>query len=99
MSENFLYSELFWSGFFRIWIEHGDILRISPYSVRMRENADQNNSEYGTFYVVFFCLVLLVVCDAKYTFTLIDIGNYENNNDCGISAESLIWKKFDNNEK
>ena len=90
MSENFLYSELFWSGFFRIWIEHGDILRISPYSVRMRENADQNNSEYGTFYVVFFCLVF---------YCLVLLGNYENNNDCGISAESLIWKKFDNNEK
>ena len=25
------------------------ILRIYPYSVRMRENADQNNSEYGHF--------------------------------------------------
>ena len=25
------------------------ILRISPYSVRMRENTDQNNSEYGGF--------------------------------------------------
>ena len=24
-------------------------LRISPYSVRMRENADQNNSQYGHF--------------------------------------------------
>ena len=23
--------------------------RISPYSVRMRENTDQNNSEYGHF--------------------------------------------------
>ena len=29
---------------------HSDsILRISPYSVWMRENADQNNSEYGHF--------------------------------------------------
>ena len=29
---------------------HSDwILRISPYSVRMRENTDQNNSEYGHF--------------------------------------------------
>ena len=34
-----LFSELFWSVF----------SRISPYSVRMRENADQNNSEYGQF--------------------------------------------------
>ena len=34
------YSELFWSAFVR---------RISPYSVRIRENADQNNSECGHF--------------------------------------------------
>ena len=25
------------------------LLRISPYSVRMRENVDQNNAEYGQF--------------------------------------------------
>ena len=41
------YSELFWSLFSRIWNEYGDIRRISPYSVQMRENRDQNNSEYG----------------------------------------------------
>ena len=28
---------------------HSDWLRISPYSVRMRGNADQNNPEYGHF--------------------------------------------------
>ena len=39
----------FWSVFFRIWTEYFVILRISPYSVRMRENADQKNSEYGHF--------------------------------------------------
>ena len=43
------YSELFWSPFSRIRTEYGEILRISPYSVRMRENADQNHSEYGRF--------------------------------------------------
>ena len=43
------YSELFWSAFSRIWTEYGEVLRISPYSVRMRENADQNNSKYGHF--------------------------------------------------
>ena len=43
------YSELFWSVFSRIPTEYGKILRISPYSVRMRENTDQNNSEYGHF--------------------------------------------------
>ena len=30
---------------FRIWTEYRGILCISPYSVRMRENVDQNNSE------------------------------------------------------
>ena len=35
-----MYWELFWPG---------EILRTSPYSVRMRENADQNNSKYGYF--------------------------------------------------
>ena len=43
------YSELFWSTFSRIQTEYGEILRISLNSVQMRENADQNNSEYENF--------------------------------------------------
>ena len=44
-------SELFWSVFSCIRTEYGEILRtrISSYSVGTRENADQNNSEYGHF--------------------------------------------------
>ena len=43
------YSELFWSVFSRIWTEYREIGSISPYSVQIWENADQNNSEYGHF--------------------------------------------------
>ena len=43
------HSELFPSVFYRIYTEYGEILRTSPYSVRMRENKEQNNSEYGHF--------------------------------------------------
>ena len=43
------YSELFWSLFSRIRTEYGGILCISPYSVRMGGNTDQNNFEYGHF--------------------------------------------------
>ena len=43
------YLELFWFAFSRIRTEYEEIRSISPYSVRMRENADQNNSEYGHF--------------------------------------------------
>ena len=38
-----------YSAFSRIRTEYREILRISPYSVRMRENKEQNNSEYGHF--------------------------------------------------
>ena len=43
------YSELFWSVFSRIRTEYGEIRSISLYSVQIRENADQNNSDYGHF--------------------------------------------------
>ena len=43
------YSELFLFMFSGIWTEYGEIRSISPYSARMWENADQNNSEYGHF--------------------------------------------------
>ena len=49
MREKFSYSEFFWLIFSRVRIECGQILRISPYSVRMRENSYQKNSEYGHF--------------------------------------------------
>ena len=41
--------ELFSSIFFRIRTEYEDLLCKSPYSVRMRENTDQKNFEYGHF--------------------------------------------------
>ena len=40
------YSKFFWSVFSRIRTEYGEILSISPYLVRMRENTNQKNSEY-----------------------------------------------------
>ena len=43
------YSELFWPEFSHIRIEYEKILRISLYSVQMRGNTDQNNSEYRHF--------------------------------------------------
>ena len=39
----------FWPVFSRIRTEYGEILRISPYSVQMRENTDQKNSVFRHF--------------------------------------------------
>ena len=49
LRDNCPYLEFFWSAFSRTRIEYGEIRSISPYSVRMRENTDQKNSEYGHF--------------------------------------------------
>ena len=43
------YLQFFWSVFSRIRTEYGEILRIFPYAVRMRENTDQNNYKYRHF--------------------------------------------------
>ena len=45
MREKCPHSESFCSAFSRIRSEYG--VRISPYSVQMRENTDQKNFEYG----------------------------------------------------
>ena len=50
--EKWLYSELFWSVFSRIRIQYGEMVRISQYSVQLREITDQKNSKYGYFYTV-----------------------------------------------
>ena len=49
LRKNCPYSELFWSTFPHIRTEYGEIWSIYLYSIRMRENADQYNSEYGRF--------------------------------------------------
>ena len=49
MREKSPYSELFWYTFSRIQTEYEEILRISPNSVRMGKNTDQNNSKYEHF--------------------------------------------------
>ena len=51
------YLQLFWSAFSRIRTEYGEIGSISSYSVQMKENADQNNSEYEHFSPMRLCEV------------------------------------------
>ena len=73
------YSELFWSVFSGMRTEYGKIRSISPYSVRMRENTDQDNSEYG----LFLCSdVECLRCNEVETlgyFQLSDVRYYDSN--------------------
>ena len=50
------YTEFFWSVFSRIRTEYGEIRSVSPYSVRMRENTGQENSEH--FFYLFIDIIL-----------------------------------------
>ena len=43
-------TEFFWSLFSRIWTEYRDLLRKSPYSFQILENADQKRLRIGTFF-------------------------------------------------
>ena len=52
------YSEFFWPPVSRIRTKYGETPRISQYSVRMRENTDQKNFEYGHFFSRSFFWIL-----------------------------------------
>ena len=42
-----------------------------------------------------YSLVLLAVCDAKYNFTMVDVGQYGSNNDSGVLINSEMSQKFE----
>ena len=80
------YSESFWSIFSRIRTEYGEILCISPYSVRMQENTDQKNSEYGHFSRSDNCLILSIIDVWQVSNCVYDIRN----KNCFV----LVFKAF-----
>ncbi|XP_004212141.1 uncharacterized protein LOC101237581 [Hydra vulgaris] len=45
-------------------------------------------------YKNYHSMVLLAICDAKYCFTLVDIGSYGRDNDASIFNESKMGKAF-----
>ena len=53
MHEKGPYSKFFSSAFSCIRTNYGDIRSIFPYSVWMRENTDQNDSNTDTFHAVY----------------------------------------------
>ncbi|XP_065665584.1 uncharacterized protein LOC136087008 [Hydra vulgaris] len=48
-------------------------------------------------YKNYHSMVLVAICDAKYCFTLVDIGSYGRDNDASIFNESKMGKAFKNN--
>ena len=45
-------------------------------------------------YKGFFSQILFAVCDAKYKFIFIDVGQYGSTNDCAALKHSELWKNL-----
>ena len=61
----------------------------------------QKPSHTGTLwhnYKGFFSMVLLAVCNARYCFSFVDVGEYGSNNDSGVLKNSNMCKMFDRNQ-
>ena len=54
----------------------------------------RTGSQYHN-YQGFFSLVLLAICDARYTFTMADVGQYGSNNDSGVLLNSEMGQRFE----
>ena len=49
-------------------------------------------------YKGFFSMVLLAICDARYCFSFVDVGEYGSNNDSGVLNNSKMGKRFQGGE-
>ena len=43
-------------------------------------------------------MVLLAICDARYCFSFVDVGEYGSNNDSGVLNNSKMGKRFQRGE-
>ena len=49
-------------------------------------------------YKGFFSMVLLTICDARYCFSFVDVGEYGSNNESGVLNNSKMGKLFKRDE-
>jgi len=62
--------------------------------IRIKCPSDTGTSFHNYKGLIIFSIVLLAVCDAKYCFTMVDLGQYGSNNDSGVLLRSEINKRF-----
>ena len=55
----------------------------------------KNSSSLYYNYKGIFSIVLMAVCDARYCFTLVNVGDFECNNDSGMLAKSSVGRRFE----
>ncbi|XP_057296815.1 uncharacterized protein LOC130625697 [Hydractinia symbiolongicarpus] len=65
--------------------------------IRMKAPINSGSLYYN--YKGFFSIILMAICDARYVFSFVDIGDYGSNNDSGVFRRSAIGKSFFKKEK
>jgi hypothetical protein len=50
-------------------------------------------------YKGWFSIILLAVCDARYSFTLVDIGSYGSSNDSGVFSNSNMGHALEGGQR
>ena len=96
LREKCWYSVFFWS-VSRIWTEYREIVCIFPYSVEMRENTDQKNSEYGHFSSsVYFDLCFCSLINTSLCCNNIESHTEKNGKYCLVCEAPLIDIVFGN---
>lgn len=64
--------------------------------VRLKCSSNTGSQYYN--YKEYLNIVLLVMCDANYRFTTINVGSYGQSNDAGAFMKSFLGPKINNNQ-
>ena len=91
-----------WSLFSRIRTEYREILRSSPFSVRMRENTEQKNSVFGHFSSCYFWICFLFEkgsCFRRcptFTYRHVSSDHIKTKSDANCNLEEIIGQEVNN---